>query len=105
MRGTTGLDGSRRASERHRGKEGKTAYARARGIRKVDNSKSRQGCADTVLVSTVASVSPLHLLPLLPPGDLTLPSEAWRTRAGCNTAKGMGVFENPCHGSFLFVTK
>ena len=38
--------------------------------------------------------------PLIAPGDLILPSEAWRTRTGCNTAKGMGVFENPCHGVF-----
>ena len=40
MRGTADLDRSRRASERHWGKEGKIAYAQARGVREADNSKS-----------------------------------------------------------------
>ena len=51
----------------------------------------------------MASILPLHHLPLLAPGDLILPSEDWKTRTGCNTAKDMGVFENPCHSVFAEV--
>ena len=51
----------------------------------------------------MASILPLHHLPLLARGDLILPSEDWKTRTGCNTAKDMGVFENPCHSVFAEV--